>query len=243
MTFLNYADITASPFKWINMYNQAGNLVTPSTASVLSAIDDNIDYFNDGNFTVEIYDANGTNSWPMAYMSYVSVNRNYQLFDCTNIQELVNFFAWILTNNAYAFQSYSLSLSDTYGAHVLTMMSSAQQAATKLKIAPTDITLAKVIIDAMRGVQCNNEPIFTTSFLIGGGTPLPLLTSWAVARSSASSKVKYYSSTSDGVKPLVQDYNLDFGVVGNALSSTWYARMPDVALVPITAFSIAACTS
>ncbi len=81
------------------MYNKAGTLVTPSTASVQSAMADYLDEYSHNNFTVDIYDANGTNSWPLSYMTFFSMRRNITAFDCTNIQELLQFIAWVHTND------------------------------------------------------------------------------------------------------------------------------------------------
>jgi hypothetical protein len=99
ITFLNYADAYDSNFPWMNMYNKAGTLVTPSTASVQSAMTDFLDEYSQNNFTVDIYDANGTNSWPLSYMTFFSMSRNITVFDCTNIQELLQFIAWVHTND------------------------------------------------------------------------------------------------------------------------------------------------
>jgi hypothetical protein len=85
----------------MNMYNKAGTLVTPSAASVQSAMTDYLDEYSRNNFTVDIYDANGTNSWPLSYMTFFSMSRNIvvTVFDCTNIQELLQFIAWVHTND------------------------------------------------------------------------------------------------------------------------------------------------
>ena len=99
ITFLNYADAYDSGFPWMDMYNKAGTLVTPSTASVQSAMADYLDEYSHNNFTVDIYDANGTNSWPLSYMTFFSMRRNITVFDCTNIQELLQFIAWVHTND------------------------------------------------------------------------------------------------------------------------------------------------
>jgi hypothetical protein len=101
MTFLNYADTVSSPFKWMNMINKAGKLVQPSVASVQSAMADFSDEFNQSNFTIDIIDAPGNDSWPMAYMTYMSVQRNVTTYDCTSIFEILSFVSWVLTNDAY----------------------------------------------------------------------------------------------------------------------------------------------
>lgn len=58
-------------------------------------------YYDNGEFTVDILDANGTNSWPMAYLTFLSMDFNGSYADCTNVQELLNFVSWIDTNDEY----------------------------------------------------------------------------------------------------------------------------------------------
>jgi hypothetical protein len=53
------------------------------------------------NFTVDIYDAAGNQSWPLAYMTFFAISSSVEVFDCTNIEELINFLVWIHTNDAY----------------------------------------------------------------------------------------------------------------------------------------------
>ncbi len=116
LTFLNYADTTSSKFKWMNMINKAGKLVTPSVASVQAAMADYSESYGQGNFTIDIVDAPGNDSWPLSYINYLSVKQNITTFDCTNFQELLAFVAWIQTNDAYAglFSASSIRLHCTY---------------------------------------------------------------------------------------------------------------------------------
>lgn len=83
----------------MNMVNKANKTVQPSSASTQSAIKDFVGDFNQKGFLIDIYDANGTASWPMAYLTYISVGRNVTMPDCTPIYELFSFFAWTLTND------------------------------------------------------------------------------------------------------------------------------------------------
>jgi ABC-type phosphate transport system substrate-binding protein len=110
LTYLNYADTVSTPFKWMNMINKAGQLVTPSVAAVQSAMSDFSDEFGSSNFTIDIIDANGTDSWPMAYMNYLSVQQNLTTYDCTSFQELLGFVAWVQTNDAYALPRITITL-------------------------------------------------------------------------------------------------------------------------------------
>jgi hypothetical protein len=102
MTFLNYADTVSSQFKWMDMINKAGKFVRPSVASVQAAMDNFSDEFAQSNFSIDIIDADGNDSWPISYMSYLSMQQNLTTYDCTNIFELLSFVAWVQTNDAYA---------------------------------------------------------------------------------------------------------------------------------------------
>jgi hypothetical protein len=102
MTFVLYADAVSAGIKWSKMYNKAGTLVAASTTTVQSAMAAFLPEFGQSNFTVDIYDADGTNSWPLALMSYVSLARTVTAFDCNVVRELLNFVAWIHTNDGYS---------------------------------------------------------------------------------------------------------------------------------------------
>jgi ABC-type phosphate transport system substrate-binding protein len=105
-------------------------------------------------------------------------------------------------------------------------------------VAPLDVSLRERLIDLTSTVRCNGQQAYTTSYLVGTGTPLPLVTSWAVAWSSQESKIKFYESTSRVGKTLLVEGNVDFGVVSDGLSSDLIERDSDVALMPITAYAL-----
>jgi ABC-type phosphate transport system substrate-binding protein len=102
ITFVSYADAVTSGVKYAQMYNRENVLVTASSTTVQSAMAAFLPEFGQSNFTVDIYDAEGTNSWPLALMSYVSLNRDVTAVDCNVVRELLNFVAWIHTNDGYA---------------------------------------------------------------------------------------------------------------------------------------------
>jgi hypothetical protein len=98
ITFVNYYDGVNLTFA--NMINKAGNVVAATTTSVQSAMADYITDLAAENFAIDIFDGNGNGSWPIPYMSFFSMNKNVTVYDCTNILELLNFVAWIHTNDA-----------------------------------------------------------------------------------------------------------------------------------------------
>jgi hypothetical protein len=104
---------------------------------------------------------------------------------------------------------------------------------------PLNVSLRKRLIDRLVSVQCNGQKAVTTPYLIGIGPALPLYTSWAVAQSGLSAKVKYYVSTSKEAKKNLATGDEDFGTTNDGLSARWLGVMDDVALMPAAAFAIA----
>lgn len=103
MTFITYPEAVAEGLRWANMINRAGQEVAPSPDAVRAAMQDFTPAYNAGQFAVDIVDGNGSASWPLAFTSYFSLSRNITAVDCTNVEELLNWLAWVLTNDAYVF--------------------------------------------------------------------------------------------------------------------------------------------
>jgi hypothetical protein len=106
-------------------------------------------------------------------------------------------------------------------------------------VAPLDIVLRKKIIKLLGTVQCNGVEAFTTSFLVGVGAEMSLMTSWQVSWSTDLAKLKYYQETSTVAKQQLQEFNSDFGVSTNALTEEWKQLIEDVAQMPTAAFALA----
>jgi hypothetical protein len=96
------------------------------------------------------------------------------------------------------------------------------------------IPLRETLLDLLRNVQCNGEQLYTTAYLTGLGSPLPVFTSWAAAWSSLEFKMKYYEGTSTNARQQVAARDVDFGVVSDG--STGGAA--DIVLTPVIAYSI-----
>lgn len=142
LTYLNYAELTGNASA-ARMVNKAGTLVSPTVEAIQSAMADFQTEYEDGDFTVDILDANGTDSWPMAYLTFFAMDQNVSTADCTNVQELLNFVAWIHTNEE------------------------ASTVAIETSVAPLDVSLRKKLINLLNTVQCNGEEAFSTSVLGG----------------------------------------------------------------------------
>ncbi len=85
---------------YMSMINKAGVLVQPNISTVQSALATFNDYISKGIFTINVVDANGTNSWPLSYIIYFTLNKDTPFSDCSNVQELMEFVAWTQTNDA-----------------------------------------------------------------------------------------------------------------------------------------------
>lgn len=116
---------------------------------------------------------------------------------------------------------------------------SASQALLDLNFVPLDVTLRKRLIDLLNTVACNNEQAYTTNYLVGVGPALPLYTGWSVARSSSlDNKVKYYlASASTEAPEQLASYDSDFGASNSGVNSSWLSTIPDLAVLPITAYA------
>jgi hypothetical protein len=110
LTWLNFAggltasttNATASSVNLARMYNKAGRLVELSVASLQSAMTDYQQDYAAGRFGIDIFDAPGAGSWPMAYLTFFAMRQNQTTDDCSNVGELLDFVAWIHTNDEYA---------------------------------------------------------------------------------------------------------------------------------------------
>ncbi|ELR18375.1 protein kinase domain containing protein [Acanthamoeba castellanii str. Neff] len=81
----------------VSLWNTAGRLVSPTTESVLSAIQDNVDLLNSGADIYTLYFAPGENSWPIiAINSMIFHSRNMP--DCRKAKALVDWIYWIQTD-------------------------------------------------------------------------------------------------------------------------------------------------
>lgn len=111
--------------------------------------------------------------------------------------------------------------------------------ATKINVAPLDVSLRERLVSLLNTVRCNGQQAYSTAYLIGLGAPLSLITSWSVAWSSLDTKMKYYVGTSYDAKQQLKTYDVDFGLVNDGLSEEWVGQMSDAALMPMAAYAMA----
>ena len=117
LTWFNYIEVANVSVTLARMINRGGGLVEPTVASIQSAMTDFQSDYDAGRFTVDIFNGGGVGSWPMSYLTFFALEKNASLGDCTDVQEILNFVAWIHTNKEYvlhppnsdgAVQSYAI---------------------------------------------------------------------------------------------------------------------------------------
>ncbi|AVK75014.1 serine-threonine kinase [Pandoravirus quercus] len=230
LTFVDYADVptgdAATVVRAASLYNRAGRLVEPSVGAIQLAMRDFSAQYAAGNLAIPIYDAPGNGSWPMAYVPLVALSNRFVQDDCTRISELVNFLAWVHTNDG------------------------ATKGMAALNFAPLDQSLKKRVVDSLDGILCNYAPSSGTDILIGYGAPLSVMTTWVNQRPSTGTKTTYYETSSADAVGLQTDYGGDYGVTtigaraSTASSELFGSRrslraLPDdLSVVPLAAFAL-----
>ena len=103
---------------------------------------------------------------------------------------------------------------------------------------PLTTGLSSNILNLLTTVICNNEQAFSTSYLVGMGPPLPILTSWSVSYSADNVNTKYYSTADeDDAKRALVGQEIHYAVSNDGLSTKWLQQMPDAALTPVIAYA------
>ncbi|AQN68650.1 protein tyrosine kinase (PTK) family protein [Saudi moumouvirus] len=217
LTFVSYANAynnTNPNVSIMNMYNKAGYLVEPSIESVQYAMADYQSQYASGNFALDIYDAPGNNSWPLAYMNYVVMSKRFYQLDCSRADIVLKFIAWVYTNTAVG------------------------KALTQNQYYPLDNTLKKVAIDNIYIVKCNNVSVSNQQYLISFGGSTSIIPSWLTEFTSGFTIAKYYSTLSSNSIELLKSQACDFAVTINGVEDHFYEEMPDLAQMHLAAFSI-----
>lgn len=156
MTISSWAAAKSAGTTFASMVNRAGKKVAPSTASVQAAMYDYRAIFDSGAQAADIFNGNGTASWPLAYLQYVVLNKNVSTLACSPMQNLLLFLSWTQMND------YAISLSNA-------------------QFFPALVTnLQKLFVDSLETVGCSNgAQALQTAVLLGVGSPQPLFSAWA----------------------------------------------------------------
>jgi hypothetical protein len=197
--------------------------------------------YNSGNYSGDILDAPGNASWPLTHMTFMITDANVTTFDCTQVEEILRFVAWIQTNDEYALSLDCVAMMLGCVMVVEWLIQRRFRASDKVQdayVAPIDISLRKRLISRLGTVKCNGEQAYSVSTLVGVGPSLTLFSSWSASWSGQENTMKYYQSTSAVAKGLLDEDNEDFGVSINGLSTGWSDKTKDVDMIPAAAFAV-----
>jgi phosphate transport system substrate-binding protein len=129
---LNYA--MANNIANAKMVNKAGNTVVANAASLASAMADFNGKLDPTKLTVDLMDAPGAGSWPIATYTYYILHTT-TMTDCVKAQKILEYIQWTLTNPSAAAQA------NTLGYNTL----------------PPEIS--KSVIAKLGEVTCNGNPV------------------------------------------------------------------------------------
>jgi hypothetical protein len=216
------------------MKNAAGRVVSPSTATIQSAMTDfnlaiiggtlhtQVEFVvitsgsmfyrvekNSGGMISDISNGNGTGTWPLAYTVFLTTLKSKQVQDCGPTQGLMLFLSWVQTNTRVA----TTISSQGWG--------------------PLTIVYERALINSFGTVQCNNDTALSTAYIIGMGGTITALDDWTAAYTSNSFVEKYYIyDTPTAITQMIEG-TLDFGALSYAPDAQQWAQMPSVQLVPV----------
>ncbi|ALR84495.1 putative serine/threonine-protein kinase receptor [Niemeyer virus] len=216
LSFADFATVYPRNVSYMHMYNKAGKLVEPNITTVQSAMADFKEIYTAGDFTIDIFDAPGENSWPISWVNYISMTSTFQQADCIRTKELLDFIAWFYMNNEIA------------------------EIIKEYQYYPLDNTIKKIAIDNMYNVTCNGKVSQEHQYLIAFGSPLSIMASWPNTWASSMTTVKYYASLSDQAIELQKTFSGDFGITIKDFDKDKYpsSTMEDIGVSHLAAFNI-----
>ncbi|AGF85754.1 tyrosine kinase family protein [Moumouvirus goulette] len=214
LSFADFASVYPHNVSYMFMYNKAGNLVEPNITTVQSAMADFKEIYTSNDFTIDIFDAPGNNSWPISWVNYISMNGNFKQNDCFRTKELLDFIAWLYTNNEIA------------------------EDIKQYQYYPLDNTIKKIAIDNMYKVKCNGEISQKHQYLISFGSPHSIMASWPISWDSSITTIKYYNALSEQAIELQKTYSGDFGITIKDFDEKYYSEMNDIGVAHLAAFNI-----
>ncbi len=104
--YVEYAFAVSNKLPFAQMVNQAGQTVTATPDSVVSAMNDFANAFTP-QLTAVIVNAKGAASWPIAGYTYTILHMT-SMTDCVKAQKLVSFVNWFLTDAGAAKQATTI---------------------------------------------------------------------------------------------------------------------------------------
>ena len=133
--YIEYAYAISNKLPFAQMINKAGQTVTASPDSTLSAMNDFANSFTP-QLTNTIVNGPGAASWPIAGYTYIIIHQT-SMTDCVKASKLVEYINWILTNSVATARAKALGY-------------------VPLSPAVQQLALAK-----LGQVTCNGQPVMT----------------------------------------------------------------------------------
>jgi len=217
LTFTPLQSAVTAQLNYANMVNVAGKTVVASSTTVSGVTADFAAQISaspvDSMYAVSLVGGNGTATWPLCAFSLVVLSTNVTANNCYYVGFATNFVAYGLT------------------------MQQAVADVEALGLYTVPPRFARNVIDLMGLVQCNGQRAFTSTVLVGSGTPMPAYSMWAFSYENDNVTVDYIITASKLGKQQIIAGDVDFGTTNNAVGITG----SDLGLVPVCAYPVVFC--
>ena len=133
--YVEYSYAISNKIPFSQMVNKAGQTVTATPDSVVSAMNDFASAFTP-QLTDTIVNGSGAGSWPIAGYTYIIIHQT-SMTDCVKASKLVEYINWILTNSV------------------------ATKRASALGYVPLPSAVQQLALATLGKVTCNGQPVMT----------------------------------------------------------------------------------
>ncbi len=171
MAYMNLNNAKLRNVTYALMVNMAGNIVEPTAETVQEAMNDFKDSLSTSDLSVTIANGPSTHSWPLSYVSYVTIRRDINKTDCSVVQELLSWISWAQLNDQ------AMVVAQQYG------------------YIPLTNGWKRRMIDALGTIRCGGAEVLSLAVLIGVGARFPAYQAWASEYDSSKFKMKYFSNS------------------------------------------------
>lgn len=191
--------------------------VEPTLETIQSAMTDYLYFIRNTSLSVNIWNGPGNVSYPLAYMSFVTLaKKSSNVVNCNRVKTLLPVFTWTQLNDQAA------------------------QVATDLGYVSLLDPYRKRFIDALGTITCQGSTVLSTAYLLGYGFSLPIFDDWVRDDSSGDFQAKYFArsdATSDSLYEDLALGDVDFGGFPTALASAT-GKMAYIKAIPVCTYSV-----
>ncbi|ELR13222.1 serine/threonine kinase [Acanthamoeba castellanii str. Neff] len=201
MTYMERQKADAMGLPYIRLINRAGKTVDGSPAAVQAAMDQFSDLINNGTLVIDVVDSNGTDAWPMSYISYLTLSKTISptTGGCSRASNMLLFLSWTQFNEAVA---------DVF---------------VENQFAPLTNPYRRRLINELYTITCQGTPVLTTPVLLGIGEEIDLMGDWTQEFQTESFAIKHFEATSAHAIEQMRLGDTDY-----AVSYTWSPTAVDV---------------